>query len=99
MIVVGERKCRFCDAIFDETLHRAGEEKEKTPAARPLTMMTISQRANGSFHLRPEIGLLGSLIYFIMRKPKALKVLGVSAVIFVIHVFIGIAIAMSRQPH
>jgi hypothetical protein len=98
MIVIGAAKCRFCDAVFDENLRRAGKKKRRGGSSSGYEA-DLSVGDWVVCVIRPEIGLIGGLVYLMMGKPKAWKVLGASVLFFVVQVIIGIAIAVAQHAH
>lgn len=77
MIVQGAAKCRFCNAIFDETLRRA-EKKKKRKGDWSDSDMDLTTSDWIFCVLCPGITCICSLIYLVMGKPKAVKMLIVS---------------------
>ncbi len=98
MIVVGAAKCRFCNAIFDETLKRT--EKKKKRKGGSDEDLTPSEWV--FCIICPGLVCIAGLIYLIMGKPKALKLIGASflfAVIWNIIFFIIGSLANTPGPH
>ena len=97
MIVVGAAKCRFCNAIFDETLKRTEKKKRKGGSDEDLTPSEWVFCV-----ICPGPVCIAGLIYLIMGKPKALKLIGASflfAVIWNIIFFIIGSLANTPGPH
>jgi len=72
MIVATAAKCRFCGEIFDATLKRKAK-KQSAPGDEEMStgdwVVAI---------LCPGIGCIAAIVWLIMGKPKAGKMLGVS---------------------
>jgi hypothetical protein len=95
MIVLGAAKCRYCDAVFDENLRRTEKKKrrggyssdDENPSTLEWVLCVIC----------PGPVCIASLIYLIMGKPKALKLLGGSLLVVVIEYIILVIIGVSVQ--
>lgn len=95
MIAVGAAKCRFCNAIFDETLRKAKKKKRKSSSGDDDDLSV------GDWIvciLCPGIGCIGGVIYLAMGKSKGWKVLGVSFLAAMIVGIIRTAVLMSTHP-
>ncbi len=98
MIVATAAKCRFCNAVFDEALRRAEKKKKK----RRSWSSGDDDLTAGDWVvciLCPGIGCIGGLIYLIMGRPKAWKVLGVSFLAAMVQGIIRVAIVASQAPN
>jgi hypothetical protein len=81
MIVATAAKCRFCDAIFDETLRREALKKSKKWADTDENLTT----SDWIFCvLCSGITCICGIIYMIQGKPKGAKMVGVSILVAVI---------------
>jgi ribosomal protein S27E len=74
MIVVGAAKCRFCDAVFDETLRRAEKKRKKRRGGGDDEDLTAGDWI--MCVICPVPVCIAGLIYLLLGKPKALKLIG-----------------------
>jgi ribosomal protein S27E len=83
LIIVGAAKCHFCDAIFDETLRRVEKKKQK----RKSWSSDDEDMTAGDWLLCilcTNIACILSVIYLIMGKPKASKMIAVAIIMQII---------------
>lgn len=93
MIVASALKCRFCGEVFDETLRRE-EEKKADVKDVDKTMQTSDWVI---CLLCPGIGCIGSVIYLIQGKPKALKMLGICLLMNLFWGIVRVALTTLQQ--
>jgi predicted RNA-binding Zn-ribbon protein involved in translation (DUF1610 family) len=80
MIVQGAAKCRFCNAIFDETLKRAEKKKRRRGGGNPDDDH-LSALDWVLCVIPLNIACIVGLVYMIMGKPKGIKMIGIAIVI------------------
>jgi hypothetical protein len=98
MIVVGAAKCRYCDAIFDETLKRA--TKKKTRGGGSSDDHSLSA-VDWVLCLIPlNIACFVAIYYMIKGKPKGLKMIGIALAFQLIEGFLyGVIMGALRGHH
>lgn len=96
MIVRGAVKCRFCGEIFDETLKKQEQKKQKkeTVAAEGGDMTTVDWVIA---ILCTGIGCIVAIVWMIQGKPKGKKMLLVCLCVQAFWVVVQFAVALLSQ--
>jgi predicted RNA-binding Zn-ribbon protein involved in translation (DUF1610 family) len=94
MIVIGAAKCRFCDAVFDATLRRTEKKKRGSASDENLTPTEWILCA-----ICPGPVCIAGLVYLVLGKPKALKMIGASLLFGFLWNVVGFIIQAAQHAH
>jgi predicted Zn finger-like uncharacterized protein len=94
MIVQGAAKCRFCNAIFDETLRRATKKKRRGGGGDDEDITTLEWLI---CIFCAGIGCILGVIYMIQGKPKGMKMVGISILFAIIWNVLNVVLQLALQ--